>query len=108
MGKKIATCSYCGTRAVLVLDRVRHELTCSACGAPLHDMKFMPQPHETKKKDQLGSKAKPKKKPQDLHSLAGHAGWFSQGKKSVKKKKRKPMFRRVLEDIWDEVEDIFD
>ena len=26
MGPKIATCSYCGTRAALVFDRGRHEL----------------------------------------------------------------------------------
>lgn len=50
MGKKIATCCYCGTRAVLVLDETRHELTCSACGAPLHDMKFMPQSPDKKQK----------------------------------------------------------
>ena len=40
---KIATCNYCGTRAALVLSgEVRHELACSGCGAPLHDLKLMP------------------------------------------------------------------
>jgi hypothetical protein len=35
MTPKIATCCYFGTRAALVLDRARHELACSSCGAPL-------------------------------------------------------------------------
>ena len=39
---KIATCCYCGTRAALVLDRARHELTCAQCGAPLHNLKMLP------------------------------------------------------------------
>ena len=41
--RKIATCCYCGTRAVLVLrGKERHELSCSSCGAPLHDLKMLP------------------------------------------------------------------
>ena len=39
---KIATCCYCGSRAALVLKgKVRHELACSNCGAPLHEMKML-------------------------------------------------------------------
>ena len=41
---KIATCTYCGTRAALVLKgNTRHELACQACGAPLHDLKRLPE-----------------------------------------------------------------
>ena len=41
--EKIATCCYCGTRAALVLrGSKRHELACSSCGAPLHDLKRLP------------------------------------------------------------------
>ncbi len=116
MGKKIATCSYCGTRAVLVLDAQRHELTCSACGAPLHDMKFMPQNPEKPAKSKPAGKSAPKphSKPKDRApaaagiGLAGHAAALLRDKKKRKSKKRKPMFRRVLEEIWDEVENIFD
>jgi hypothetical protein len=43
MAHKIVTCCYCGTRAALVLDQGRHELSCSACGAPLHEMKALPR-----------------------------------------------------------------
>ena len=116
MGKKIATCCYCGTRAVLVLDESRHELVCSACGAPLHDMKFMPQPTEKAQK-------KPKPVPRSDHGARGAdfggsrpATWFGKApgkvsgkaKKANKKRKKKPVFRRFLEEIFDEIEDIFD
>lgn len=104
MGKKIATCNYCGTRSVLVFDEVRHELACSACGAPLHDMKFMPQPVESKSK-KVG-KAKVSKPV--TAAAAARAAWGSKDRKIKKKRKKKPMFRRVLEDIFDEIEDIFD
>lgn len=103
--RKIATCCYCGTRAVLAFDKRRHELACSACGAPLHDMKFMPKPAENKVKKQPESRT-------------SHSGWpaqaqgisraFAERRPRPKPKKRKPFMRRVLEELWDEVEDIFD
>lgn len=41
---RIATCTYCGTRAALVLKGdTRHELACQTCGAPLHDLKKLPK-----------------------------------------------------------------
>ncbi|MEM6308225.1 MAG: hypothetical protein AAF701_09600, partial [Pseudomonadota bacterium] len=65
-GQKIATCCYCGTRAALVLKGdIQHELACSSCGAPLHNLKHMPQQTSTKistsKKPNRDTK-KPKKK----------------------------------------------
>ena len=40
---KIATCCYCGTKAVLVLrGKDKHELACSNCGAPLRALKMLP------------------------------------------------------------------
>lgn len=104
MGKKIATCNYCGTRAILVFDEARHELTCSACGAPLHDMKFMPQPFVKKHK----KSSKPKTRNGFAAAAAGASVWDFKGRKTKKKRKKKPVFRRVLEDIFDEIEDIFD
>ncbi|MEL7098707.1 MAG: hypothetical protein AAGM84_07760, partial [Pseudomonadota bacterium] len=65
---KITTCCYCGTRAALVLDKSRHELTCSSCGAPLHDLKRLPKDREGDRELIRQSKvrgpkpAKPKKK----------------------------------------------
>ena len=88
---KIATCCYCGTRAALVLKgQQRHELSCSSCGAPLHDLKMVPKRKltETKvKNDTRKSTATYKKK---------------------KQKKKKSVFSRVLDEAWDVIEDIFD
>lgn len=40
--RKLATCCYCGSRAVLDLTaRGGHELACGSCGAPLHVMKAL-------------------------------------------------------------------
>ncbi|MGB1160469.1 MAG: hypothetical protein ACPG40_04595 [Alphaproteobacteria bacterium] len=39
---KIATCTYCGTKTAIVLaSGARHELTCSACAAPLDQMELL-------------------------------------------------------------------
>ena len=112
-GRKIATCCYCGTRAVLVFDKARHELTCQGCGAPLHSMKSMPQEDGKKRKTaprrNTGRRDLPefpREAPRD-RDHGYHRAWHPvKHKKS--RKKRKPMLRRLVEEIWDEVEDIFD
>ena len=104
MGRKIATCSYCGTRAVLVFDEGLHELTCGACGAPLHEMKMMPQVHDGKEKK---AKVKRSRMPREA-SAAPRQEWRDWPAKKARKKKRKPIMGRVLEELWDVVEDIFD
>ncbi len=104
---KITTCNYCGTRAALVLSgNKRHELACSNCGAPLHDLKIMPRP-------QHQAAAKPKRpSPAPSHTRA-----MSKQRKydrddddyhHRRRKKKKSFGRRALEEIWDFVEDIFD
>lgn len=89
-GTKIATCCYCGTRAALVLrGETRHELSCSACGAPLHNLKMLPKTPERKAPVHMAPRtrpAKPKKPP----------------------KKRKTFGRKIFEEVFDLVEDIFD
>jgi transcription initiation factor TFIIIB Brf1 subunit/transcription initiation factor TFIIB len=99
MGHKIATCSYCGTRAVLVLDRTRHELACASCGAPLHEMKAMP----TRETAAARPKARPMTLPRQDYGPAPQAP-----ARERKSKRRKGFGRRMLEEIWDTVEDIFD
>ncbi|SLN19938.1 hypothetical protein RUM8411_00690 [Ruegeria meonggei] len=85
--QKIATCCYCGTRAALVLKgQQRHELSCSSCGAPLHNLKMMP-----------------KRKVSDAGSAKYDGGY-----KKKKQKKKKSMFSRVMDEAWDAIEDIFD
>ncbi|MEL7117281.1 MAG: hypothetical protein AAGP08_17145 [Pseudomonadota bacterium] len=98
---KIATCSYCGTRAALVLKgRERHELACSACGAPLHDLKFFKAPPKSKSKSKDGRDygISHRSPPKD----------YRPSKKDTRKRKRKGGFRRFLEEAFDVIEDIID
>ncbi len=103
---KIATCCYCGTRAALVLNKVRHELSCGACGAPLHDMKMMPQHGKKSVKSSAPASSRrtaPVKKRQydDYESPRSY-------RRQKSKKRRKSWGKKVFEELWDVVEDIFD
>ena len=95
---KIATCCYCGTRAVLVLKgRDRHELACSNCGAPLHDLKMLPRKKKAERelirpsavRNTLRGTHRPKPKPN-------------------KRKSKMRRFADLFEDAFDAIEDIFD
>jgi len=103
-GRKIATCCYCGNRAVLVFDRHRHELACATCGAPLHDLKSLPQLTESKSKKRSVPVTErrlpryPREMPPHRRTIRGRPA----------KKRRKPVLRRLLAELWDEIEDIFD
>lgn len=90
MTQKIASCCYCGTRAALVLDRARHELTCASCGAPLREMKSLPR----------------EKQATAIRPAPAHPAPLKRTRK--KPKKRKSLGRRLLSEVWDKVEDIFD
>lgn len=89
---KIATCCYCGTRSVLKLTGdTRHELSCRACGALLHNMKPLPrrEPEAPKRVHEPDTKrSRPPKRRKSQNGL-----------------KR---FVRLAKDIVDEIEDIFD
>jgi len=96
---KIATCCYCGSRAALVLTgKDRHELTCSTCGAPLHDMKRL-----RSKKAGAGAEWRAQGA-----SAVSHLKPPKKPKSKAKKKPRKSLWRSVLEEAVDVVEDIFD
>ncbi len=95
--QKIATCCYCGTRAALVLrGKDRHELACSNCGAPLHDLKMLRRDHDGHaglvKPSRVRGAPKPKHAP----------------RKQKKRKRRKSIKRKIFEEAWDILEDIFD
>lgn len=93
-GAKIATCCYCGTRAALVLKgESRHELACSSCGAPLHDMKNL-------KADHGGKHSAP------ISPMAAHPQKTRPMKK--KKKPKKSFAQRFFDEAFDAIEDIFD
>ncbi|MEL6167653.1 MAG: hypothetical protein AAFR35_03120 [Pseudomonadota bacterium] len=97
---KIATCCYCGTRAALVLrGEERHELACSGCGAPLHDLKMLKSDHPGDRNLVRPSRGRPRAEPETKK--------HTQDRKR-RKKKRKSFKERVAEEIWDVLEDIFD
>ena len=99
---KIATCCYCGTRAALVLTgRNRHELACSSCGAPLHDLKMLPK----RGSDEARSEPHVARPGVSSHKRAMSK---SGDKKRKKKKKSKGFARFAMEEIFDIVDDIFD
>jgi len=99
---KIATCCYCGTRAALVLrGRDRHELACSNCGAPLHDMKML-------RADHAGVRETVRPSPVRNGPAADPARMPKYDPRRRKVKKRKGFGRRFLEEAFDLIEDIFD
>ncbi|PTX54117.1 hypothetical protein C8N43_2923 [Litoreibacter ponti] len=97
---KLATCCYCSARTMLKpTARDGHELACGSCGAPLHEMKWLksPEPAAPKRK---GAKPAPRPTPYRAEQ--------ARYEKPRKYKKRKPFWRKALEEVWDEIEDIFD
>ena len=103
---KISTCSYCQARVVMSITAgSRHELICTACGAPLENTVLMeakpavapvatsPRRIEADKSDKKrSSKYKSKKEKSD---------------KKSRKKKRRGLGYWIREAI-DEIEDLFD
>lgn len=112
MGPKIATCSYCGTRAALILDRGRHELVCSTCGAPLHDMKALPRQGDNPRKPAPASAPSKRSGARrrvkvDWAAERAHA-LGDERKRKPRRKSRKSLAYRVLDELWDGIEDILD
>lgn len=95
MAEKIATCCYCGARSLLRLrGAVQHELSCGSCGAPIRQMKQMP--------------ARPMARPAPKPSPAKPAPERRQRRKNLRKKSPIRGVARLIDDLWDEIEDIFD
>jgi ribosomal protein L34E len=97
---KIATCCFCGTRATLVLTADRHELSCSSCGAPLHDLKKLPL-------DQSGKTTRKPAKPYG-GGVTPPDHWERRAKPKKPRKKKKGLAQRFFEEAFDVIEDIFD
>ena len=99
MQTKVVTCCYCGTRAALVLrGETRHELSCSACGAPLHDLKALrvDRPKEVR----------PVRPARAAASYPAPAA--PPPRRKAKRKKRKTLGRKLMKEAFDLIEDIFD
>ena len=90
---KIATCSFCGTRAILKLRELsrHHELSCSNCAAPLHEMKPM----------KVQTKA-PKEVIKTVYVP------FQKKRHKPKKRRNYSWINRAVAELWDELEDIID
>lgn len=110
MGQKIATCCYCGTRSVLTLGGdVQHELACSSCGAPLHNLKMMPV--AAKGKDRHYSKPLKAKKTKGHKKLDKKDHYRVKDLKKSRSKKRKSWGSKLfdgVDDLFDGVDDLFD
>lgn len=106
---KIATCSYCGRRQTLKLSaRDGHELACGACGAPLHEMKWL-----RADRDVDGVKRSPRKPAPHGHHPAPTSpqGWQEDRqdpRRRKRRKRRKGLLREMFEEAFDVLEDIFD
>ncbi len=110
LNTKIATCSYCGTRAALVLTgKTRHELACASCGAPLHELKMMPQAKaEMPTAKSAKHKAKTKLRIVEVPHSRERDTCKAKKKFKRKKKRKKGWTARTLDEVWDVIEDIFD
>jgi len=98
--QKIATCCYCGTRAALVLQgKTRHELACSNCGAPLHDLKILPR-----EKVETRAPSSQKARFETKHERAKQK--YAKPKK--RKKSGKSFMKKAFSEVFDVLEDIFD
>ena len=87
MPQKIATCSYCGTRAALVLTgETQHHLSCGSCGAPLSRIRHF----KTEEAPKVSS-ARPSR---------------LTGPKKTKKKKSKG--GKIWGEVFDLIDDILD
>lgn len=101
---KIATCSYCGRRQALQLTaRGGHELACGSCGAPLHEMKWLKPPNPDRPAKRSPPKPAPHPAPVDGDC---HKAPDPRRRKPVRR--RKPLWKRALEEAFDVIEDIFD
>lgn len=97
---KIATCCYCGRRTALQMSaRGGHELACGSCGAPLHEMKWLKPPRE----DAAIKRSPPRPAP---HGGPVERRPDSQDRR--RKKRREPLWKKALEEVFDVIEDVFD
>ena len=113
---KTITCCYCDASTLVDLGRIgRGVLTCDACGARLSSARMIavmnkpvPVTRATPKRVCNGGALDPR-----WHGVVGpHGGKGSSRPKKKYKSRSKPKKRKSfldrLEDIWDEIEDIFD
>ena len=93
---KIATCCYCGSKTALRLrGKERHELACASCAAPLHYLKAFPMTP-----DRAVTPASASVRP-TAHPKPGP-------RRPAKRRNLGRFARKLMSELWDELEDIFD
>ena len=97
---KIATCCYCGRRATLHLAGVtQHELACRNCGAPLSTLKALrldPTPPRPKRAPRPQKRKRRSHRDDPAIPLSRSLRHWKRG------------MSRFLDDVFDELEDLFD
>ena len=108
---KIATCSYYGRRQTLQpTARGGHELACGACGAPLHEMKWLKPPQPDRPVKRSPRAPAPHGGPLPRDGWQGGPEWHGHADPRSRKKvkRRKPLWKKAMEEAFDLIEDIFD
>ena len=95
---------------MLVLDSQRHELACSSCGAPLHDLKAMPMPSGKAAKPSVVHSSQPvgKKKKKSQYQGVDYASALGKQGKRKSGKRKKTNGYKALKKLWDVIEDVID
>ena len=119
--KKIGTCSYCQARVVIsVTAGSRHELACTACGAPLEHTEIVAQ-HSSQAEESVDSREsarRERERDRERDRNRRDQRWDrkkdkrqSRSSESDRKSKRKPRKRGLrywFKKLVDEIEDLFD
>lgn len=87
----------------MLTGKVRHELSCAACGAPLHNLKMLPKEKVSKRRHPASNRGR-----SPYPSLDERVESRRKPVKAKKGKRRKGLMHRFLEEAFDVVEDIFD
>lgn len=90
----------------MLCGKKRHELSCASCGAPLHELKML-------RRDRTGSRELLQPEPYRNQPRAPGRGPKPKeprrkGPAAKRGRRRKSMFRILVEEAADVIEDIFD
>lgn len=108
---KLATCCYCGAKSTLALcGASTRTLTCEQCSAPLSRLKFIKKvdaaPGPTGKTAKRKSLRRPPAQARSRDEQRRRPLWSPRKKRKAARGPRR--FTRLLAELFDEFEDLFD